>query len=67
MSCNFYKKKLNVLLQNVMRTERFEICIIKLIEKLISRELKDHLNSNCALSLFYGVEYTVEKSLNCNS
>ena len=43
---------LNVLLQNLMRIEHFEICILKLIKKLISRKLADQLNGNYVCSLF---------------
>ena len=52
MSKNFYRKMLNVLLQNVMRMEHFEIYILKLIKKLISRKLIDQLNSNFVCSPF---------------
>ena len=42
----------NVLLQNLMGIEHFEICILHLIEKLISRKLKDQLNWIFVSSLF---------------
>ena len=34
----------NVLLQNLIHFEHFEICILKLIKNLISRKLVDQLN-----------------------
>ena len=33
MPWNLYRKFLNVLLQNLMRMEHFEMCILKLIKK----------------------------------
>ena len=44
MSLNYYRKMLNVLLQNLMLMGHFEICILKLIKKLIFRKLMDQLN-----------------------
>ena len=52
MSWNFYRKILNVLLQNLMRMEHFQICILKLLKKLISRKLMERLNWNFVCSLF---------------
>ena len=48
MSWNFYRKVLNVFLQNPMCMKHFEICILK----LILRKLIDQLNWNFVFSLF---------------
>ena len=43
----------NILLQNFIRIEHFEICILKLIYKLISRKLMDQTELKfCMLSIF---------------
>ena len=39
-------KKNNVLLQNLIRMEHFEICVLKLIKKIISPKLMVKLNLN---------------------
>ena len=43
MSWNFYRKIFNILIQNLMWMEHFEICILKLIKKLISWKLIDQI------------------------
>ena len=53
---------LNFLLQNLMHMEHFEIYILKLILKIIAQNLIDQFNSNFVYPLFYGVEFTLEKS-----
>ena len=50
MSSNSYRKILNVLLQNLMRMKHFEIFILKLIKKLMSRKLINQLNYNFVFS-----------------
>ena len=64
MSWNVYRKILNILFQNLMLMEYFEIYIIKLSKKLISLKLVDEFNPIFVCSLFYDVEYryTVDKS-----
>ena len=52
---------LNVLLQNLMRMEHFEICILKLILKM-SLKVMDQLNLNFDAFYFQKLEYTVLKS-----
>ena len=54
------RKFFNVLLENLMRMEHFEIYILNLIKKL-SGKLIFQLNWNYASLYFYGVEYTIEK------
>ena len=45
-----------------MRMGHFEICILKLIKKLISRKIIDQWIEILRSLYFYGVEYAVEKS-----
>ena len=52
MFWNFYRNFFNVLLENLMHMEHFEIYILKLIKKLISRKLMDQLNWNFVCFLF---------------
>ena len=52
MCWNLYRNILNVLLQNLIGLEHFEICALKLIKILISRKLIDQLNYNFVFSLF---------------
>ena len=46
------QKNFDVLLQNLMHVEHFEISILKLIKKLISWKLMDRLNSNFVCFMF---------------
>ena len=61
MSWNVYRQILNALLQNLMRMGYFEIYIIKLIKKLISRKLMGQLNWNFVCFLFSKSNITVLK------
>ena len=49
---NFYRKCLNILLRNLMRMDHFEIYILKLFKKLLSRKLIKQLNSFNIITLF---------------
>ena len=49
MSWNFYR---------IICMEHFNICILKLIKKLLSRELIEPLKSNYVFPVIYGVKYS---------
>ena len=66
MSWNFYRKILNVLIQDPMHMWHFEICILNLIKKLISRKLMDQLKWNF-VCYFQNLTYTVLKSWNSDN